>query len=198
LSHVQALLPVPGILLAGTYGIELYLPEEGEQYRLDLAAIRPVLETLKPAWEGLIAGRHGFYLEDKGYALALHARFADESEAEQVIAAAQKMVGQDPTGEEFRVLGGHKFLEIGPKFAHKGQTVAHLLDRFPWPGAILVYIGDDDKDEEAFEIIQSRGGIAVVVGDRAPQTRASFHLESPQAVRRWLSEVANGSQINNR
>jgi trehalose 6-phosphate phosphatase len=89
----------------------------------------------------------------------------------------------------FRLLGGHKFLEIGPRLAHKGRTVAYLLDHDPWPGALPVYLGDDDKDEEAFGIIKGRGGIAILVAPEPRESGADFRLDSPQAARRWLETL---------
>ena len=201
LAHVLELVPVPGILLAGTYGIELRTPAGQRFDRLDLNTIRPVLETIKPYWAGLIAGdppRTSFYLEDKGWSLALHARFADPGEAEEVLAAARRFAAETIQAHEpglFRLLGGHKFLEIGPRLAHKGRTIEYLLDLPPdhpagylaeWPDAPLLFLGDDDKDEEAFQVIQARGGTAVVVMHRPRETRANYHLQSPADTRRWL------------
>jgi trehalose 6-phosphate phosphatase len=189
LSHVQELIPVPGVLLAGTYGIELQMPEGERIDRLDHDRLRPTLDALKPHWAALIAGRQGFFLEDKGLALALHARFAAEDETDRVLGDARRMADaalKQTAPGLFRLLGGHKFLEIGPRLAHKGLTVAHLLDRYPWPRAVPLYLGDDDKDEEAFSVIQARGGIAVVVAPEPRETRADLRLESPHAARRWL------------
>jgi trehalose 6-phosphate phosphatase len=191
LGHVQKLVPVPGILLAGTYGIELQTPE-GERFdRLEYGTIRPNLDALKPQWADLMAGRDGFFLEDKGWALALHARFAEEAEAEGVLAVARRMVNDATAGASpdlFRLLGGHKFLEIGPKLAHKGRTVDYLLAQYPWPGALPVFLGDDDKDEEAFGVVQEHGGIAILVSARPRETQADGRLGSPQAARAWLRD----------
>jgi len=192
LSHVQQLVPMPGILLAGTYGIELQTPEGERIDRLDCDRLGPTLKALKARWAELIVRRQGFFLEDKGWALALHARFADEDEAEHVLTEARQrahtaMDQVDP--ELFRLLGGHKFLEIGPRLAHKGLTVAHLLDRYPWSEAVPLYLGDDDKDEEAFGVIKARGGVAVVVAAEPRETGADLRLESPQAARRWLEAL---------
>jgi trehalose 6-phosphate phosphatase len=93
LSHVRSLLAVPGLLLAGTYGIELQTPKGERINRVAYATIRPTLDTLKPGWEHLIAGREGFFLEDKGWTLALHARFAEEGEAEKVLAGRTQVPG---------------------------------------------------------------------------------------------------------
>jgi trehalose 6-phosphate phosphatase len=189
LSHVRELLPIPGVLLAGTYGIELQTPEGEQVERVGYTAVRPALDVLKPRWEQLIAGREGFFLEDKGWALALHARFAAEDEAERLLDRARQMATEVAASGLFRLLGGHKFLEIGPTLAHKGCTVEYLLERYPWPGALPIYVGDDDKDEEAFGVIKANGGIAVLVAGDHRSTQADCRLESPQAVRQWLETL---------
>jgi trehalose 6-phosphate phosphatase len=190
LGHVRSLVPVPGVLLAGTYGVELQLPGGEQVERVAYTTVRPVLDSLKPVWEQLLSGGEGFFLEDKGWALALHARFADEDEAERVLGAARRMATQAASSGPFRVLGGHRFLEIGPKLAHKGLTVAYLVENYPWPGALPVYVGDDDKDEEAFGVIQAYAGIAILVARASQNTGADFHLGSPQVVRHWLEALS--------
>lgn len=193
LEHVEKLLPVPEVLLAGTYGVELLLPSRESVDRVPYDDLRPVLEELKPQWEALIAEQDGFFLEDKDWALALHARYADDSVAERALEEARELayasIEEAPDPEMFRVLGGHKFLEIGPALAHKGRTVEHLLERYPFPGALLLYIGDDDKDEEAFGVIQSHGGLAIRVCKEPCETQADGRLASPREVRQWLVMV---------
>jgi trehalose 6-phosphate phosphatase len=192
LRHVQRLVPVPGILLAGTYGIEIATPQGELVHRLELEHVRPALDAVKPAWSDLLDGRNGFYLEDKEWALAIHARFADDGEAELVIDearhAADEIAEQHAPGV-FRLLGGHKFLEIGPRMAHKGRTVGYLLSRFPWPADHLIFVGDDDKDEEAFGVIQEHGGVAVVVAPEERETGADYRLLFPADTRRWLAAL---------
>ncbi|HDQ72116.1 MAG TPA: trehalose-phosphatase [Chloroflexi bacterium] len=187
LAHVERLVPVDGILLAGTYGVELRMPTGQRVERVAYGAIRPHLERIKPRWERLIEGREGFFLEDKDWSLALHARYAGDDEAGETLDAARNVLEAFslPPGT-FRVLGGHKFLEVGPKLAHKGKTVAYLLDRDPLLGAVALYLGDDDKDEEAFGVVQDRGGWAILVSDSDRSTSADARLGSPQAVRRCL------------
>jgi trehalose-phosphatase len=189
LGQVRLLLPVPGVLLAGTYGIELQTPGGRRIERVSSDTIRPVLDGLKPRWEGLIAGREGFFLEDKYWALALHARFAEDGEANIVLEEARRMAAEAASAGPLRLLGGHKFLEIGPRLANKGQTVAYLLDHYPWPGALPIYLGDDDKDEEAFGVIKARGGMAILVAREPRNTQADCRLESPQAARHWLQTL---------
>lgn len=192
LSHLRQLLPVAGIILAGTYGIEL-LEESGQMnQRLKYEEIRPALEAIKPRWGQLIQRREGFFLEDKGWTLALHARFATATEAEQVIAQALEVLKDRSLPDHFRILGGHKFLEIAPSLASKRESVEYLLDHYALPDARLLYIGDDDKDEEAFPLIHTHGGIAVKVfqpSQSAHPTAADFSLDSPEDTRNWLKAL---------
>ncbi len=192
LEHIRQLLPVPGVYLAGSYGLELLTPEGEVIERVDFSTIRPVLDMLKPKWSLLLNGRKGFFLEDKGWTLAIHARFAVEQEANTVIGQARKMAEAEPLPEHFRILGGHKFLEVAPRLASKKEAVIYLLREYPFPDANLLYMGDDDKDEEAFPVIHARNGLAIKVlqpSQLSRPTEADFCLGSPEEVHQWLHEL---------
>ena len=194
LSHVEKLVPVPNILLAGTYGVEMRTRDGRRIERVEYGAVRPALEQIKPQWAALIEGRQGFYLEDKGWSLAMHARFAGNAESAAVLAVAEGIAVEATAAVPpflYRLLGGQKFLEIGPQAAHKGRSVEYLLERYPWPGALPVFLGDDDKDEEAFAVVQAQQGVSIVVAETWRPTRAAFRLESPRAAREWLRDLGD-------
>lgn len=193
LKHIQALLPVKGVWLAGTYGIELLTPKGEQIDRLDFARIRPRLEALKPEWGRLIKGSRGFYLEDKGWSLAIHARFAGDQDAKRVLATARQLVEAIINSSDLHLLGGHKFLEICPSSADKGLAVQYLIDQESVPGALPVYIGDDDKDEKAFEVVKAHNGVAILVASKSRTTLADYRLESPVAVRGLLSSLIHNN-----
>lgn len=189
LDQITALVPVDGILRAGTYGVEL-LAASGELiHRAELDALRAVIDVLKDRWSATIGERQGFFLEDKTWSLALHARWASAGDAEQVLRAARTHARQVTAGKPLRTLGGHRFLEVGPAIAHKGQTITYLLDGQHSDDDLLMYFGDDDKDEEAFEVIKARNGIAVLVAAEPRPTVADFRLNSPTEARRWLASL---------
>lgn len=193
LAHIQRLAPVPGILLAGTYGIEIQREDGVQVNRIELSAVRPTLDLVRHDWESLLAAHAGFYLEDKGWSLAMHAKNAEPAIADQLLPVARRhaesrLARRLPS--RFRILGGDRFLEIGPTLAHKGKTVAFLLQDCPWPGALPVYLGDDDKDEEAFRVIRDAGGAPLLVAPMPRESAACCRLESPQAARRWLARLA--------
>ena len=192
LRDIQTLVPVQGIYIAGTYGIELLTPEGERIQREDYALIRPYLDRLKPEWEEIIDGHKGFFLEDKGWSLALHARFAPEKEATRVISTILQTLDQELITDEYRLIKHNKFLEVSSAKAHKGKTLSFLLNSFPLLGARLVYIGDDENDTEAFETIHSFGGIAISVAQYFGYIRSSggdYVLKSPKAVRKWLENL---------
>jgi trehalose 6-phosphate phosphatase len=190
LSHIRSLIPIPGILLAGTYGIELWEPSGTRIDRLEFDSIRPVLDRIKPHWKELIRPYPNFYLEDKGWTLALHAKFVDPEIAEDTLNEARRIIDQDEvTPDLFRILGGYKFLEIAPKLANKGLTVQYLISRYPLEGALPIYLGDDDKDEEAFEVIKQDAGIAILVSETKKESAALLRLTNPECARHWLKSL---------
>jgi trehalose 6-phosphate phosphatase len=192
LKHVEELVPVPGILLAGTYGVELRLPGGQRVDRSEYDILRLTLNPLKAQWAELTRDHQGFFLEDKGWTVALHARFAAENETERVLIEARRTATEAISSASpgiFRLQGGYKFLDIGPRLAHKGRTVDDLLDRFPWPGALPLCLGDNDKDEGAFCVIEAHGCIAVLVAGEPRDTEADWRLDSPQAAREWIEKL---------
>jgi trehalose 6-phosphate phosphatase len=190
LSHTHALLPVPGLILAGTYGVELRTPEGESQYPDGYDGLRPALDQVKTGWEYLITGRSGFYLEDKGFAIALHARFAEAIEADLVIASARSLAENTINHNHLKILWGTRFLEVAPTDADKGKTVRYLWRRYPLPGAVPVYIGDDDKDESGFWVVNELGGMTIVVTEVERPTLARYRLNTPESVRGWLETLA--------
>jgi trehalose 6-phosphate synthase/phosphatase len=192
LSSLQQMLPVDGLTLAGTYGVEVQLPDGRRILRSNPDSLRPTVEDIKREWTALAGDRKGFLIEDKGMAVALHARFAGPEDAQSVLEGARTKAAAMIRGKGLRLLGGDRFLEAAPANANKRWAVDWMLDQFGGPDPLTVYFGDDDKDEDAFSTILHRGGLPIVVGSRQPDTRASIRLHSPQNVREWLAALLPG------
>ena len=105
------------------------------------------------------------------------------------IASNRGPITFDGTGDGDRPHGQRGAGGLVTALAHKGRTVAYLLDQLAWPGALPVYLGDDDKDEDAFETIKAYQGVALVVGAFQRKTLADARLASPQAARVWLNTL---------
>lgn len=188
LLSLQNMLHVPGLLLAGLYGVEIEMPGEGITRRVDPIGVRRIVEDVKAAWGKLVDGHTGYLVEDKGMSVALHSRLADPTDAGELIPQAQALLAEK-AGSDFRIMGGDRFLEIAPAVAHKGAAVDWLMHHIELPDALPIYFGDDDKDEEAYAMILEHGGIPIVVGPRMPDTLALARLPAPQQAREWLRTI---------
>ena len=156
-----------------------------------------VVELSHGLWRAqFVAGHSGFVLEDKGLAVALHASFAGPFDADFVLPQARLAAVHIIAPDRFRILGGDRFLEVAPATAHKGQTVEWLLDHHISGDALLIYCGDDDKDEEAFAVVRRRGGIPIVVGQVRRATLAASRFDSPDALRGWLQALGEVAREN--
>jgi trehalose 6-phosphate phosphatase len=188
LEQIQSLLPIPKLILAGTYGVEMLLSSGERVNRVEYHSIRTVIDQIKPIWEDLLKDREGFFLEDKGYSLAIHANFARQDEASDVLTQARRTIKDDYAVEPFRVTTGVRFLEIGPVLGNKGETVRYLLERFGQKSDLLVYIGDDDRDREAMKVIKQYQGITINVG-QWKEIDTDLELSTPEEVLAWIRNI---------
>jgi trehalose 6-phosphate phosphatase len=188
LTSLKAMLPVPQLILAGLYGVEIKLDNHILTRVTDPRRLQDKIQEIKTVWARLIEGHAGFWIEDKGLALALHGRFANQKAADELLPQARAAAEQAGI-EGLRVLDGERFLEIAPASASKSQTVDWLLKFAPVQNALPVYLGDDDKDEEAFGTIHQHGGIAIIVGTHQANARVDARLPNPAEARRLLDAL---------
>jgi trehalose 6-phosphate phosphatase len=189
LSDIQALVPVEGVLRAGTYGLELELPGEGVQYALSLEQVQALMRPLRARWQALIAGQPQFYLEDKQWALALHTPRQRSAEDEAVYAAAQAATRElRPDPAVFAVFDDGHLLELAPLRANKALSAGWILANQSPGAALSIYLGDDAHDAAAMAVVQAAGGEAIQVGSRV-KTNAHYHVETPAAARAWLQSL---------
>ncbi len=197
LKSIHELLPVPGIILAGVYGVEIQTPEGGVIQRGEYNRVRTTLEQLKPRWQRIILGHPDFFLEDKDWSLALHSKTGEQASVKRIFSLCRQAASEGIPASLFRWFEDNKYLEIVPVQAHKGETVKYLLDNFPFSDSSPVYIGDDGKDQEAFDVIHAFEGMTIQVSNPAHPARmegADVLLKSPQEVRkrlrRWVQILA--------
>lgn len=132
-----------------------------------------------------IAARHpGALVEDKGAALAMHWRAAEDPAAagEALAAFAQAAL---PWLHGYRLQPGDHVVELRPASADKGDAIAAFLDEPPFAGRTPVFAGDDLTDEHGFGVVNARGGLSVLVGARKG-SGARFGLRDPSDLRAWL------------
>jgi trehalose 6-phosphate phosphatase len=144
-------------------------------------------QQLADARAGLraLVGRHaGLLFEDKGAGLALHFHGApalQQQLREEVALLAAPLV------PEYALLDGHAVIEIKPALHTKGSAVTAYMSEPPFAGRTPIFIGDDQTDYDGFAAVRRQGGIAIAVG---PRVISEWRLPGPNAVRRWLGQLA--------
>ncbi len=194
LDDLLRMLPVHGLIFAGLYGVEMQMGDTSLVREPLQDGNRDAVARVRERWAQLSDGLTGFLLEDKGQALALHARWAEGAQADRVLAAARDAATDLVKSRSFRLLDGDRYIEIAPAHASKGETVEWLLSHYPIPREIPVGFGDDNKDEDAFAVIQRRGGYGIGVGHRYPLPEVDERVESPEVVRSWLRSFIEAGQ----
>jgi trehalose-phosphatase len=129
-----------------------------------------------------VAQMSGVRIEPKGVAFAIHYRGAKTVVARRLQRTLARVIDQSL----LRILKGKRVWEVLPQeVVGKSAIVRQIVGQLPGRPAVI-YIGDDETDEEAFSAIPD--GITVVVGNR-PGTRARYSLPSPAAVFRFLTRL---------
>ncbi|HVA59264.1 MAG TPA: trehalose-phosphatase [Mycobacteriales bacterium] len=154
---------VPGLVVAGNYGLEVL-----RGGRLEAPPPPAGLDRARARLPALLAdAARGVHVEDKGQALAVHARPAVDPVAALAALHDRLAVLGAETGLE--LVAGRLVLELRPPGVDKG-TVIRRLAAERTPTAVLV-AGDDAGDLPAFAAVaelRAAGvpGLTVAVADR--------------------------------
>ena len=182
---------VPGVRLLGLYGTQQWRDDRPVAHP-EAAAFEPALDEARDRLTLALAGHPGVVFEDKGLAVALHWRNAEDRAAagafvvdlvEQV--AADTGLAHEP---------GKFVAELRPPLAwDKGTSVTALCRELVL--STVVYVGDDLGDLPALAAARAAGGIAMVVdhGEETPQEvrdAGDVVFDGTPAVAAWLATVA--------
>lgn len=121
-------------------------------------------------------------IEQKTGSIAFHYRgFLDETGLNAVVRSLWNPIA-DEFDLDLRDFNGG--VELRARGIDKGTAIKELLRSEP-AEAFIVYLGDDDTDEDAFAAIQERG-IGIKVGGYGLKTYAAGRLPNCEAVRDFL------------
>jgi trehalose 6-phosphate phosphatase len=189
-TEIRRLIDVPGIYYVGIHGLEICLPDGSLELSERVAVIRAALPPIKRQIEQALGNRPGILIEDKGLALACHYRLAsraDAARARETVAAVARSYQR--RGVQIAVRHGHEVIEIRSAFVNKGKTVCRLLGT-RHPTALAVYVGDDQTDEDAFELLPPES-ITIRVGSTMAATAARYRVADPDEVLGFLRALVD-------
>jgi trehalose 6-phosphate phosphatase len=89
------------------------------------------------------------------------------------------------------VISGAKIVEARPKGWNKGKAIERFLTNSTEKSSTLImYIGDDITDEDAFRVIGKRGITIHVRNQSRRKTVAQYWVNNPDEVYRFLQSLA--------
>ncbi len=169
-NRASVLEKLNGVHVAGVLGNHGAESSKTARARQDVQRWKAALEhELDP----LLGTLPGIWIEEKESSLAIHYRqCSQKAEARRrIFAAAGKL-------KNVRVFGGLDVVNVVRKLApHKGDALVAERDRLQcnW----VLYLGDDENDEDAFAL---RGNIVPVRIGRKERTHARYYLRTQKEI----------------
>jgi trehalose-phosphatase len=192
LDDVRSMVALDELYYAGSHGFDVRGPGGLRMQHQEARTRLPELDAAEAELRGRLESIDGVRVERKGFAVAVHYREADEAEVANVGAAVDDAIDRHAG---LRKKGGKKIFELQPDVAwDKGRAVRWLLEQLELtgPDVLPVYVGDDETDEDAFEILSGDGdgaGVGIRVGSPHEPTRATYHLRDPHELERLAREL---------
>ncbi|MFH2138920.1 MAG: trehalose-phosphatase [Candidatus Omnitrophota bacterium] len=179
-EDVENLVGIKGLFYAGSHGfdilgkgVSMVLP----QAQKTIPVVTEVIEWLKKE----IGSIEGIIIEEKKFSTAVHYRLVSEQHLKKIEQAVAHVIEKH---KDLRLMRGKMVYEILPAIDwNKGKAVCWIMKalNISWEEAIVVYIGDDTTDEDAFRAVRSRG-VSILVCDQQRPSSADFCLSSPAEV----------------
>jgi trehalose 6-phosphate synthase/phosphatase len=188
LEGVRELVGVEGLTYAGNQGMEIEGPGLEPFRHEGLARFEEKAQELAHSLDEIRAA--GAWVEQRGATLTFHFREAEESAHHDIAEEARLRI--EEAGFDLR--DAHRAVEARPPISwDKGQAVLHVLrERYgpDWAQSVrVIYIGDDQTDEDALQMLAGLG-VTFRVGSADTPTAASRLLSSVAAVEALLGWLA--------
>jgi len=145
-------------------------------------AMRRRVQQWLPVLKARLSRRQGVVIEDKGFSVAVHYRHARErnSTRRAVLSAARSL-------KDVRLVGGKLVVNfLVPDAPHKGLALERERSRFACDTAI--YVGDDETDEDVFQIDRPGQLLSIRVG-RKRTSAAPYYIRKQAEIDRLLKTL---------
>jgi trehalose 6-phosphate phosphatase len=159
--------------VVGNHGAE---PTAGGQ------VLRRRVKRWLPILNARLAGRRGVTIEDKGFSIAVHYRHARERSATRraVLAAARSL-------DDVRIIGGKLAVNLlVPDAPHKGLALER--ERAHFGCDTVIYVGDDDTDEDVFQLDRPGRLLSIRVGQKRGSA-APYYIRNQGEIDRLIGAL---------
>lgn len=192
LRDLKQMVRLPGLLYIGNHGLELQGPKLRYVHPVARES-RPLLQRLARLLKRTLSSIPGAWVEDKGFTLSVHYRSVAPDRLLLVENKFFEVVGPYLEKQQVRVTEGKRVLEVhpAPRWT-KGTAIRWFLTRRMASAdnkrILPIYIGDDQTDEDAFEVLKPQG-ITVRVGSSSRVSQAGYTVKSSQEVQEFLQRI---------
>lgn len=176
--------------LAGNHGLELVGPETAYCHP-DAQRLRSELLGLADTLQRGLAEFPGVWVEDKGLTLTVHWRRVPPVGVPVVQRRVLCLVRPALEARQVILRAGKDILEVRPQVPwDKGDAVrwivTHMHRSRPGTTGFVMYMGDDETDEDAFRAVRTTGA-GIVVGHARRFSSAHYALDSVEQTAQFLA-----------
>jgi trehalose 6-phosphate phosphatase len=192
-QDVRRKVGVSRIICAGNHGMEI----KGKGLSFSVKDSKKIVKEVSGICRNLnqsLKGIAGVWVENKGLTASVHYRLAESKDAQEARSIVFPMM---TSCERLKLARGKKVWEIRPVIDwSKGKAMSHVLDaclKESWRSkSAVVYLGDDQTDEDVFSLLRQDGITALVSRKARQSSSAQFFLTHPGEVvsfLRWLRNL---------
>ncbi|MBS3814995.1 MAG: trehalose-phosphatase [Hadesarchaea archaeon] len=189
LSDLKKRVGVEDIYYSGNHGFRIKGP--GASFTKEEAELTsPIISEISREIKEKTRGIDGVIIEDKGLTASVHYRLVQESEVQELKQLLEDLLESYQEEGLIETMFGKKVLEIRPNLSwDKGKAVLWLLESVGIEDeGFVIYLGDDETDEDAFQVIRNRG-IGVLVSEEEMDSLAQYRLQDVKEVNTLLSRL---------
>ncbi|RKY36317.1 MAG: trehalose-phosphatase [Candidatus Omnitrophota bacterium] len=190
-EDVENLLGIEGLFYAGSHGFDI-LGNGVTMLHPQAQQAIAVIDKIIPALLKQIGNIKGVIIEQKKFSVAVHYRLVDTEYLARIKDIVNKVVQEN---NSLRLMHGKKVFEILPAIEwNKGMALRWIMQalNITWDKYVMVYIGDDTTDEDAFRMVRGRG-CGILVSDAPKSSSAQFYLSSPEEVKKMFELLLEGN-----
>ncbi|MCD6539715.1 MAG: trehalose-phosphatase [Candidatus Omnitrophica bacterium] len=190
IEEIKSLVGIKDIFYAGNHGFKI----EGPDFNFIFPQAEKMISLipqLKPELEEKLSSIEGVLIEDKQFSLAVHYRLVkEEAKIKEIRNFVKDILKDNPS---LRLMEGKKVLEILPDIDwDKGKALRYIIQTLGREeDSLVVYLGDDTTDEDAFRVVRTQGLPILVRGKTLKSSSAYFYLDSPEEVKDFLKLILN-------
>jgi trehalose-phosphatase len=186
LSDIQRLIPAEKIGFVANHGFQILVHNE-EWIHPDAIHAMQIFDRLYSILRNRLEVFPQAYVENKQFTLSIHYRNVTRDKVPFLKSIVRKTILY--YYPKLKITQGKEVLEVRPH-THwgKGKAILEVLKTIkPSHNSLILFVGDDRTDEDAFKAIRSRG-ITIRVG-KSTTTKAEFYVKDVQEVIRMLKTI---------